>query len=174
MDSVTRTDEVRKHVCENYIEVARRRGERTVRVVAGDVHRALQLRNRVPLVCNALLSPALLADGRMQVVNVEGPPSGQSTTVTVTYQLDPELAANQGSPGERRPAQSPIWELRGIAKTVFNELGGGEAFIRAERERFFGAQRARRSPATRRGTRDPLTRAEAPFCADPSKAPQPE
>ena len=35
----------------------------------------------------------------------------------------------------RNPANMPnrLWHLRGIAKEVFAELGGGEAFIRNER-----------------------------------------
>jgi len=31
---------------------------------------------------------------------------------------------------------NPLWHLRGIAKEVFAELGGGEAFIRNERAQF--------------------------------------
>ncbi len=33
-------------------------------------------------------------------------------------------------------SRRPLSNYRGIAKEVFRELGGGEAFIRGERERF--------------------------------------
>jgi hypothetical protein len=35
-------------------------------------------------------------------------------------------------------AESLFLQLRGIAKEVFQSLGGGEAFIRKEREQFYG------------------------------------
>jgi len=38
---------------------------------------------------------------------------------------------------EKHPVPAdPFLELRGIAKDLFQELGGGEAFIRNERENF--------------------------------------
>jgi len=38
---------------------------------------------------------------------------------------------------ERQPIEWPFRRPRGIAKDVFSGLGGGEAFLRAEREQFY-------------------------------------
>ena len=60
-----------------------------------------------------------------------GPPSGQSTTVTFTYEIvgkrqdDVELSRQEA------------WNrLRGSMKDIFAEYGGGEAYLRAERASF--------------------------------------
>ena len=37
---------------------------------------------------------------------------------------------------ERPSTENPLWQLRGIAKKLFDELGGGENFIRQERLQF--------------------------------------
>ncbi len=50
-----------------------------------------------------------------------------STTVTFTYVIE-DLTG--------QPAQPSLYELRGIAKKAFQELGGGEAFLRSERDEF--------------------------------------
>jgi hypothetical protein len=40
--------------------------------------------------------------------------------------------------GPETPVDLPLSHYRGIAKEVFQDLGGGEAFIRGEREHFYG------------------------------------
>jgi len=57
--------------------------------------------------------------------------AGLGSTVRFTYRIT-GLKAVAASAG------SPLTGLRGIAKQVFQDLGGGEAFIRAEREKFYG------------------------------------
>jgi hypothetical protein len=91
------------------------------------VHKALSLTNRVPLVCAALTSKKFLVENNLRLISKTGPPSGQSTTVTLTYEI---LGTSQAVPAD------PFLGLRGIAKDVFKALGGGEAFIRKEREEF--------------------------------------
>jgi hypothetical protein len=56
-----------------------------------------------------------------------------STTVAFTYRLLPRATEATGT----RP-EWPFLKLKGIAKEVFKNLGGGEAFIQKERERFHG------------------------------------
>jgi hypothetical protein len=123
---------VREHVREKYIEPARRRGDALVRVPVGEVHRALRLTNLVPLVCNALKSKIFLRENCLVLVEVEGPPSGLSTTVVYTYKLQ------SVSKGREEP-NHPFWNLRGVAADLFRGYGGGEAFLRDERTGFFGA-----------------------------------
>jgi hypothetical protein len=128
------SDRIRDYVRREYIEPARRRREVAVRIVAGDVHRALHLTNRVPVVCSALSSKGFLKENRLEM-NREGPPSGLSTTVVFTYRF-----ANEDSGKSPKPSRSPFYSFRGIAKDVFQALGGGEAFIRSEREQFHGIE----------------------------------
>lgn len=127
------SDLIRDHVCEVYLKDAIRRGESTFTVNVGAVHKALKLTNRVPQVCSALESKKLLDENQLRVVSRTGPPSGQSTTVTFTYEI---LAS------KTRPFSSfnSLVGLRGIAKEVFRKLGGGESFIQSEREKFADSQ----------------------------------
>src|SRR5437879_13419178 len=81
------SDAVRRHAYEKYISAARRRKEKTVAINVGEVHRALALNNRVPLVCAALGSKKFLTEHGLRIVSKSGPPSGQSTTVTFTYEI---------------------------------------------------------------------------------------
>jgi hypothetical protein len=127
----TGSDAVRRHAYERYISAARRRREKTVAINVGEVHRALSLNNRVPLVCAALGSKKFLTEHGLRIVSKTGPPSGQSTTVTFTYEIvgkkrdDVELSRQEA------------WNrLRGSMKDVFAEYGGGEAYLRAERASF--------------------------------------
>ena len=127
-------ERVRVWVEEHVIQPAKARGERVITVTAGDVHRDLGLKNRVPLVCQALKSKRLLDKNHLVLKEVSGPPSGLSTTLKITYEI-----------GDSAPPPNPFWGLRGIAKDVFGQLGGGENFIRQERESFSRAMDERMS-----------------------------
>ena len=129
----THADRVREHARREYVEPARRRQESTVRIVAGEVQKAVRLSNRVSLVCQALKSHKFLDENHLVLEKWEGPPSGMSTTVAFTYRL----ADNAGATSSES-AESLFLQLRGIGKDVFRSLGGGEAFIRKEREEFYG------------------------------------
>jgi len=124
------SESVRNYVYENVIKPAARRGDRAVSVNVGVIHKALGLHNRVPLVCAALKSKKFLEENDLRVISITGPPSGQSTTVTFTYEI---LRRNAG-----KTTSDPLIALRGIAKEAFKKLGGGEYFIRSERSRFYG------------------------------------
>jgi hypothetical protein len=124
------SDLIREHAQDNYLRPARRRGEATVAINAGTVHKALALHNRVPAVCQALKSKKFLDANHLKLVSETGPQSGQSTTVTYTY----EFVEGQGSGAAK---YDPWRQLRGALKDIFAELGGGEAFLRAERQRFY-------------------------------------
>jgi hypothetical protein len=132
MKASSDTERVRQYSSKQYIEPARKRGDVTVRIVAGDVHNAVHLSNRVPLVCQALESRKFIEENGLELEKVEGPPSGRSTTAAFTYRIK--------ASGTTVSAETPEWpflRLRGIAKDVFRSLGGGEEFIRNEREQFY-------------------------------------
>jgi hypothetical protein len=116
------------HGKERYVEPARSRKEKRFSIRAGDVVRELQLGGRTPAVCSALKTREFLQKNNLRLVEKGGPKSGQSTTVTYTYEFDE-------SPPE--PREIDAWDrLRGALKDVFGELGGGEAYLRAERASF--------------------------------------
>jgi 5-methylcytosine-specific restriction protein B len=131
MGQIKYADRVREHARQEYIEPARRRGDSTVRIVAGDVQKAARLVNRTALVCQALKSHKFLKENRLALEKWDGPPSGMSTTVTFTYRL-----AGQPPAAGQPPGESPLLRLWGIGEEVFQSLGGGEAFIRSEREQW--------------------------------------
>jgi hypothetical protein len=134
--SISDSDLIRQHASQQYLAAARRRGDKTVAINVGTVHRALALNNRVPLVCAALGSKKFLAENHLRLVSKTGPPSGQSTTVTFTYEFDEAV---------QKPASGldAFLALRGIGKEVFASLGGGQAFIRRERAEFSRAMKGR-------------------------------
>jgi hypothetical protein len=125
---VKATEAVRTHFRVRYVIPARRSGIPTFTVVAGEVHNELGFHGRVPLVCQALGSKKLLEENGLVLEKMEGPPSGLSTTVRFTYRLA------GGDPA--KPVQHPLWKLQGIGKAMYGNLGGGESFLRAEREAF--------------------------------------
>lgn len=128
--SIPVSDSVRQHAQDTYVQPARHRGERTVVINVGKVHKAVALHNRVPLVCQALESEKFLRSNKLKIVSKTGPPSGQSTTVTYTYEfVDADLSSSQ--------RENPWLRLRGALKDVFAEFGGGEAYLRAERDNFY-------------------------------------
>ncbi len=131
--TLTHADLVREYARQEYIEPAKARQESTIRIVAGDVQKAVHLSNRVPLVCQALKSRKFLNENHLVLEKWEGPPSGMSTTVTFIYRL-----LDEAQPASGKRAEWPFLRLRGIAKEAFSDLGGGEEFLRKEREQFYG------------------------------------
>ena len=131
------SDAVREHARTAYVAPARREGKKSFSINVGEVHRATALRNRVPLVCQALLSEKFLTTNRLELVAKAGPPSGQSTTVTYTYEF---IDAPTLGPSTQ-PSVEDTWNsMRGALKEVFAAYGGGEAYLRAERENFYGKE----------------------------------
>jgi hypothetical protein len=127
------SDAIRRHAYERYVSQARLRKGKTVSINVGEVHRALGLNNRVPLVCAALSSKKFLNENGLRIVSKTGPPSGQSTTVTFTYEV------MERDEKKTSDAQLEAWlKLRGIAKDIFASFGGGEAYLRQERANFYG------------------------------------
>ena len=132
--SISGTERVRQHAVEVYVAAARRGGARTFTINVGAVHKALALSNRVPLVCAALGSKKFLTENHLRLISKTGPPSGQSTTVTYTYEFLDRDEKNS-------TAADSFLALRGIAKEIFASLGGGEAYLRKQRATFYDRNR---------------------------------
>ena len=135
MANTNSAQEIRSFLAERYIKPARRRGEKRVTVVAGEVHRGLNLTNRVPNVCQVLESKKFREENRVEIEERSGPPSGMGTRMTYVYRLLDE---------EHPPVSTKddLFEgLRGLLKDEFRKLGGGEAFLRNERAHFYEHER---------------------------------
>jgi hypothetical protein len=134
---MTCSEEVRKHVVEQYISPARRKGAESVQVRAGEVHSELHWTGRVPSVCQALGSLKFQHEAGVELVDRSRP--GPSTTVVFTYRLidrkDPSRGADISGPADPSGQKKPVTllDLYGVGKEIFRKLGGGEAFLKAER-----------------------------------------
>jgi hypothetical protein len=130
------TERVREWVETKIIRPAKARGDRVFAVTAGEVHRELGLKNRVPVVCQALKSKRFLHENHLVLKDMTGPPSGLSTTVRFTYEIVSGEADRESSAKERHT----LLALRGIAKDLYEELGEWENFIQQEREQLTDIQ----------------------------------
>jgi hypothetical protein len=131
-------DSIRSYAIEQYVVPARRKGEQRVQIVAGDVHRGLRLKNRVPNVCNALTSRIFLKENSLEIEDVSGPPSGMGTRMTYTYRL---LNEDEKPTPAARTAAPNFEALHGILKGAFRRVGGSEVFLRRERDHFYEPDR---------------------------------
>jgi hypothetical protein len=132
---MTHADKIRLHVRQKYVIPARNRKEMRFSIRAGDVVRELGMSARsTPGVCEALKGPKFWQANHLRLLEVSGPKSKQSTTVVCTYEfVDTKPYPAQG--GE------PWTRLRGALKDVFADLGGGEAYLRAERKNFYSSEK---------------------------------
>jgi hypothetical protein len=126
-------DEIRDYSAKTFVVPARQRGQRRFSIRVGDVVRQLRLYQRVAAVCSALKTEEFRRANHLRLVDATGPKSGMSTTVVYTYEfVDPERPAD--------PSVDAWSRLRGALKEVFAELGGGEAYLQAERSKFYAAE----------------------------------
>jgi len=135
---MTYADKIRLHARERYVLPARDRNQMRFSIRAGDVLREMGMSTRnTPGVCEALKGPKFWLANNLRLLEVSGPPSKQSSTVVCTYEFADSTDANPASP---QPSAS--WtRLRGALKDVFANLGGGEAYLRAEREHFYASEK---------------------------------
>lgn len=75
-------DRIREFVFREYIKPTRERGERTITVRAGDVHKQMGLSNRMPAVCGAIATAKFQDKYLVQLVNREGPAQGANVFFT--------------------------------------------------------------------------------------------
>jgi len=125
-------DRIRTYAKEKYILPVRGKRESRFSIRTGDVVRGMKLGwARTPAVCSALKTRQFLEDNGLRLISTAGPDSGQTTTVTYTYEFVDEAKDSKAL------AREDAWNrLRGALKDVFAEYGGGEAYLRAERASF--------------------------------------
>ena len=129
------TDKVRRTAAEQYIAPARRRSEKTVKIHSGAFGKFLVQNkvlppNRFPIICNALKSDKFLNENHLTLEEVQGPPSGRSSTVTYVYRLEQQPRTQEITGGE----ESLFMRVRGVLKNSYKKLGGAESFHHSERE----------------------------------------
>jgi hypothetical protein len=144
--SIQTAQAIRDHLRTRHFEPARRRKETLVTLRAGDIHRELGLRNRVPNVCQVMESRLLEKEAGVRVSSKQGPPSGRGTTLTITYTVDLQRESAKKESNERRessvhPGVALFYALRGQGADVFAAEGGGEAWLARERASFYKARK---------------------------------
>ena len=131
------TDLTKKHVIEKYVHPARVRGEKTVQVRVGSVLKELGWTNRTPSVFSTLLSKAFQRQAGLELIEKRGGPAsgGPSTTVQFIYRLlDKKDGEYHSATAKPIPNGAGLEKLYGILADEFAAIGGGEAFLKAERE----------------------------------------
>jgi len=129
------TEQTKRHVIATYVTPARLRGEKTVQVKVGNVQKELGWTNRTPSVFSTLLSKDFQQEAGVELIEKSGgPPSGGPSTTWqfVFHVLDKDEAA--APMAKAAPSGDGLMALYGICAETFKALGGGEEFLRRERE----------------------------------------
>lgn len=151
------TDETKRHVISTYVTPARIKGEKEIQVRVGTVQKELGWTNRTPSVFSTLSSKEFQREAGVELIEKRGgPPSGgPSTTVQFVYKLVDRKAGQRHPPLRPVPNGAGLEKLYGIFADTYKELGGGEAYLKAERN--WGADAWERyekqEQRTRKGTR---------------------
>ena len=82
-------DEIRKYVFINYIQPARKRGEKQVVVRVGDVHNGMGLKSRLSAVYAALGTNKFQDDYNVRLIKREGPSNGANAFFTYVLERLP-------------------------------------------------------------------------------------
>jgi hypothetical protein len=132
------TEQAKLHVISKYIEPARMKGEATVQVRVGNVLKELGWTNRTPSVYSTLSSQEFQRLAGIELIEKKGGPlsGGPSTTWQFVYRvLDGQGSEKTSHRLKPSPVQngSGLKALYGVLANTFRELGGGEAFLKAER-----------------------------------------
>ncbi len=132
------TEQTKSHVISTYIMPARLKGEETVQIRVGNVQKELGWTNRTPSVFSTLSSKEFQREAGVELIEKRGgPPSGgPSTTWQFVFRvLGSGGAAEPVAVAKKQVANGAGLEaLYGICAETFKALGGGEEFLRKERE----------------------------------------
>ena len=136
--SMKPTDQTKEHVIATYVRPARLKGANVVQVRVGAVQKELGWTNRTPSVFSTLSSKEFQREAGVELIEKRGgPPSGgPSTTVQFVYRIIDGRTAEAPSSRQSKtiPNGAGLEKLYGILADEFAALGGGEAFLKAERD----------------------------------------
>lgn len=78
----SQADMIRAFAEKEYIVPARKNGDKAVAIRAGDVHKKMNLANRMPNVCQALQSKKFTVLTRTTLLSITGPNPGANCIMT--------------------------------------------------------------------------------------------
>jgi hypothetical protein len=143
------TEVTKKHVIATHVRPARLRGEGSIHLKVGNVQKELGWTNRTPSVFSTLSSKEFQREAGVELIEKKGgPPSGgPSTSVEFIYRvLGPPGAS--GSSATSTTGGNSLMDLYGIGADAFKQLGGGEEYLRRERDSLrFPAEEYRQTDA---------------------------
>jgi hypothetical protein len=79
---MTLAEDIRNYCLLTYVEPARKKGQKLIKIRSGDVHRDLNYKNRYPLVCSSLGSNTFEEMAEVKRVQIDGPLNGANTLFT--------------------------------------------------------------------------------------------
>ncbi len=131
------TELTKQHVIKTYVEPARSRGEAMVKVRVGNIQKELGWTNRTPSVFSTLSSKDFQLEAGLELIEKTGGPTsgGPSTTWLFVYRVvsgKGRITSLTASP----QTSGGLMALWGICREMYESEGGGEAFIRSQREKF--------------------------------------
>lgn len=133
-----RSEQIRQLAKEKYVDPAVRTGQREFSIPVRGILESLPPefpRNHTPQICSSIQTTKFLNQNGLRIVRVEGPPSGQSTSVVVHYSVagrsttaskQPELSRTDAAQRAQRLTDG----LKGLLNKELAEYGGAEAFVR--------------------------------------------
>lgn len=89
----SQADKIRKHITEQVVKPARIRGETSIEIISGDVHKSMGLQNALPAVCSVLEGAALAQLANMRLVERHSPIGSDKPSSTIRYQFALEGAS---------------------------------------------------------------------------------
>ena len=93
---MSQADLIRAHAQKRYVEAARRKRQKTVTIVAGEVGRDLGLSGRMPNICQVLQGRKFLEMAGVRLLKIEGPEA--STTTCFHYAIEDISPSFGGEP----------------------------------------------------------------------------
>lgn len=87
---MSQADKIRRVAKDEYVDPARRRGERSIDIVSGELHRKMGLSNAVPAICSALESEAFCQVANVRLINRSSPIDSDKPSSTIRYTFDLE------------------------------------------------------------------------------------
>ena len=86
-------DKIRKYITDQLVEPARGRGETSIEIMSGDVHKSMGLKNALPAVCSVLEGAALAQLANMTLVERHSPIGSDKPSSTIRYRFALEGAS---------------------------------------------------------------------------------
>ena len=138
------SDQIRRVAKEKYVDPAVKSGRTEfaipVRGMLDSLVSANFPRNHTPQICSSIQTTKFLVPNGLEIVGVDGPPSGQSTTLVVHYRITGKATDGMGKQGTNvandvaaedagARAKRLVSGLKGLLKEELSEYGGAESFV---------------------------------------------